>query len=87
VVLRIGPLSGVEPSLLRQAFPIASAGSMADGAELAIERLPIRVGCEDCGQTSEVEPNRLLCGHCNSYRTRLESGDELLLASVDLDRA
>ena len=47
--LRIGPLSGVVPELLSQAFPIASAGSLAAGAELNIRQLPVRVSCRDCG--------------------------------------
>ena len=34
--LRIGPLSGVEPQLLEQAFPLARAGTIAERAELAI---------------------------------------------------
>ena len=77
---------GVEPDLLRQAFPIATAGSVADGAELRIEHLPIQVRCLECGAETEAQANRLLCGVCGDYRTRLLSGDEMLLASVELTR-
>ena len=84
--LQIGPLSGVVPELLAQAFPIASAGSLAAGAELRIEQLPVRVSCRDCGAETQARPNRLLCAACGGYRTRLLSGDELLLASVELER-
>ncbi len=31
VMLQVGPLSGVEPRLLQDAWPIASAGSIAQG--------------------------------------------------------
>ena len=86
VVVRIGPLSGVEPELLRQAFPIATAGSVADGAELQVEELPIRVRCLQCGAETEARINRLVCGSCADYRTRVLSGDEMLLASVELTR-
>ena len=84
ITVRIGPLSGVEPDLLVQAFPIASAGTVADGAELRIETLPVRVHCETCGEDSDAAINRLLCGSCGDYHTRLISGDELLLASVEM---
>jgi hydrogenase nickel incorporation protein HypA/HybF len=84
--LRIGPLSGVVPELLSQAFPIASAGSLAAGAELNIRQLPIRLSCADCGAETEASTNRLLCGACGGYHTRLLSGDEMLLASVELER-
>lgn len=86
LVLKIGPLSGVEADLLADAFPIAAAGSRAEGAELRIERLPVRVHCHRCGADSDATPNRLVCGTCGDYRTQLISGDEMLLASVELER-
>jgi hydrogenase nickel incorporation protein HypA/HybF len=85
--LRIGPLAGVEPELLQQAFSIARVGTRAEAAELLIEQLPVTIRCRQCGSESAVPPNRLLCGHCGDYRTQLLSGDELLLASVELTRA
>jgi hydrogenase nickel incorporation protein HypA/HybF len=82
--LRIGPLSGVEPQLLEQAFPLASAGTIAEHAELAIETLAVRVRCETCGAETDAAANRLLCGACGDWHTKLVSGDELLLVSVEL---
>lgn len=87
VRLRIGPLSGVEAELLRHAFPVASAGTVAAGAELAIESAAVTVQCNECGARSEVAPNRILCGACNAYRVRMISGDEMLLESVELAAA
>lgn len=85
VTLHIGPLSGIEPGLLQQAFTLARAGSVAEQATLVIESLPIRIKCATCGRESEATPNRLLCDHCGDYHTQLISGDEMLLASVELD--
>ena len=85
ITLHIGPLAGVEPGLLQQAFSLARAGSVADQAALVIESLPIRVRCHGCERESDALPNRLVCGHCGDYHTQLISGDEMLLASVELD--
>jgi len=82
--LQIGPLSGVEPQLLAQAYPLAASATVAAEAELVIEAIPVRVHCKDCGRETEAEPNRLLCGHCGSYQTHLRSGDEMLLANLEL---
>jgi len=88
VQLQIGPLSGVEPQLLQQAFPIAVAGSIAETAVLEIELLPIRIECRECGAESEAaSANKLVCGECGHWQTRLLSGDEMLLTSLELDRA
>ena len=86
VILRIGPLSGVEAPLLAQAFPLAAAGSVAQGAELVIETQPVRVHCRTCGADSDASVNRMLCAVCGDWQTQLLSGDELLLASVELEK-
>ena len=82
--LRVGPLAGLEPVLLQSAWPLAAAGTIADAAELVIESSPIRVRGVDCGAESTATPNRLLCGACGGFHTRLVSGDELLLARLEL---
>lgn len=84
LLLHVGPLSGVEPHLLADAFPFVSAGTLAEGAELVIESQPVRVECRSCGAESSASANRLICGVCGDWKTRLVSGDELLLISVDL---
>lgn len=86
ILLSVGPLSGVEPQLLADAFPIAAAGSVAAGAKLDIESPAIRVSCATCGAESDASVNRLLCGSCGDFRTRLISGDEMLLMSLELER-
>lgn len=84
--LQIGPLSGVEAQLLRDAFPIASADSIAEDATLEIDEQPIRVRCLTCAEESDATANRLVCSACGDYRTQLISGDEMLLISVELER-
>jgi hydrogenase nickel incorporation protein HypA/HybF len=84
ILLRIGPLSGVEATLLANAYPLAAAGTIAEHAVLDIESMPVQVHCNDCGADSQAEPNRLLCADCGSWRTRLVSGDEMLLANLEL---
>ena len=83
----MGPLSGVEAQLLKHAYPVASAGTVAEGAELVIEDLPVRIKCSQCGEESEARPNKLVCNSCGDWRTKVISGDELLLMSVELERA
>lgn len=87
IVVGMGPLSGVEAQLLKNAYPLASAGTIAEQAELIIEYLPIRVKCEQCGCESDALPNKLICKKCGDWRTTLISGDELLLMSVELEKA
>ncbi len=83
ITLKIGLLAGVEGELLKQAFPLAAAGSCAENAELKIESIPVKVKCSQCRAESEVVPNRLLCQSCGDWRTKVISGDEMLLARIE----
>ncbi|MBT8101513.1 MAG: hydrogenase maturation nickel metallochaperone HypA [Gammaproteobacteria bacterium] len=85
IELRVGPLSGVEVDLLRHAYPMAAAGTIAVDAELVIESADVVVRCSLCGAESDAKPNRLLCGSCGDFRTNVISGDELILQRVELD--
>jgi len=87
VVVAVGPLSGVEPELLRRAYPLAAAGTVAESAEFVIDIAEVVVRCSRCGAESPAKPNRLLCGECGDYRTNLVSGDDMVLLRVELDRA
>jgi len=84
--LGVGPLSGVEGELLKNAYPLASANTVAEGAELLIKSMPVCVFCTRCEKESEVKPNHLVCGHCGDWRTQLISGDELLLVRLELEK-
>lgn len=84
ILLRVGPLSGVEPRLLKNAYPLAATGTIAETAVLDIEPAPVRVRCNECGAETAAEPNRLLCGQCGGFHTRVIGGDEMLLANLEL---
>ena len=84
IELAVGPLSGAEPALIEDAFTIASTGTAAQGARLAIEAAPVVVFCPTCEAETEATPNRLLCGRCGGWQVRLRSGDELLIKRVEL---
>ena len=86
LVLRIGPLAGVETEALQRAYSVASAGTSAAQAQLLIERSSVRIRCLDCTAEADVPGHRLLCAACGSWHIRVVSGDELLLVRVDLDR-
>ena len=85
IVLRVGGLSGVEPPLLQRAFEVARMGTLAERAELVMERGPVVVKCRQCGGSCAVPVNRLLCTYCGDWRVQVVEGEELLLLSVELD--
>ena len=84
IVLSIGPLSGIEPDLLKRAFDIARLDSVAKDAELEIETGPVVIECRSCGASGEVQVNRLLCPSCGDWQVNLTQGDEMLLLRLEV---
>ncbi len=85
IELTIGPLSGIEVDLLESAWPIASAGTLADDADFVVRATNIVVRCAACGEETEVPGNRLVCGACASPQTLVVSGEEMILQRVELE--
>lgn len=86
VTIKVGPLSGVEPSLLRRAFEVARLARPATArTELTLEISEVVVSCSTCGRAGSASPGDLRCPHCASTRTSLRAGDELLLMRIEFD--
>jgi hydrogenase nickel incorporation protein HypA/HybF len=85
--LRIGALSDLEDEWLQRYFTYLSRGTLADGARLAIERLPIVVRCSGCSKSFEVEKPALdsaACPGCGGSRCELVSGREYVVANMEV---
>ena len=85
IELKVGPLSGVESDLLKNAWPMASAGTIADDADFVVDEVGIVVRCSRCEADTAATPNRLVCGNCGDFHTTVVTGDEMILQSVELE--
>jgi hydrogenase nickel incorporation protein HypA/HybF len=83
VRLTVGVLSGVDPSALISAFPIAAHGSPLEAAELAIEIREPGFRCRDCGEKPD-NTSYTRCPFCASPNLELETGAELEIDSVEI---
>jgi len=82
--VRIGELSGVSADALEFAFECLSASTSLAGAKLVFDLVPLMVECDACGQTTPVEDLVFRCGLCGSERTRVASGRELEVRTLEL---
>lgn len=84
IVLRIGVLSGVEPEALRFAFEACSPGTLAEGAEFDIERVPATAHCATCDRDFPAGRGFICCcPGCGNYSGDLRSGRELELRRIE----
>ncbi len=83
--LRIGSLSGVVPDALQFAFEALAPGTLAEGAQLAIENVPARFWCAQCAREFESEDMFADCPQCGRPSGELRAGREMEVASLEID--
>src|SRR5574337_590961 len=84
LTMRIGPVSGVVPEALEFAFDVLRRGTIAEGAILDVERVPIICFCSTC--RLEFQPDDVFCEcpRCHRPGGDVRQGRELELASLEV---
>ena len=85
ISLRGGEYSGIIPECLREFFPIAAKGGIAQEAELEIISLPAAFRCLGCGYQGEVDRKEASCPRCKSREIRMVSGREFYVESLKVE--
>lgn len=85
VHLQVGQLRQVVPSTLEYCWGLITEQTPLAGSRLGIDHVPIRLGCRDCGEETQVAERLVLtCAHCGGGAVTVRSGEEFLLTSMDL---
>ncbi len=85
VRLSFGRLGGIEPAALRFAFEVAARGTVAEGAALEFDMLPIVLSCLDCGEDSPVDFFSANCPRCGGDVLVTGGKEELRFLEMDVD--
>ena len=86
ITFRVGAESGVMPEVIEMAFAIATQGTLAAGAQLAIEHVPLICFCHICDQEFQPADGDLLhpCPHCSQLGAEVRRGREFEIISIEL---
>ena len=85
VSIKSGEWSTMDPDCVRTYFDQAAKGTMAEGAEVVIESVPVRFKCSDCGTT--YSPAKVKCPNCSGTKGELTSGREFFVESIEVAHA
>jgi len=85
IALKIGEMSGVEIDALNFSFKIIAAGTLAEGAELAVERVPLVGKCHKCGREMPVKDYNFWCPYCENGVLNIVSGREMQVAYLEVE--
>ena len=85
IKLQVGEFAAVVPDSLTFCFELVSRDTLASGAVLEIETIPIVSRCVQCGAMFEVENQVFLCPECGEPVFEIVSGRELSVSSIEGD--
>lgn len=85
VRIKLGEYSGVVPQCIQYYFDVISKGTVAEGAELKMERLPILMRCETCGWEGQMDKHHIRCPACGGIQLKLLQGREFYVESLEVD--
>jgi hydrogenase nickel incorporation protein HypA/HybF len=85
LTVRIGELAAVDPGALQFCFNALTRDTELATLELKIDMCPRRHRCTVCGTEFAVADYDFCCNQCGDEKTECIGGDELELASLEID--
>lgn len=85
--IEVGPLSGVEPLLLTEAFQRLRPSTSSASAELIVEFVELKYRCRTCGREQATAELRFICAGCGGDDVDVVAGDDVVLQSIALEQS
>jgi hydrogenase nickel incorporation protein HypA/HybF len=83
VTVEVGALTCVLPDAMRFCFELCAAGTVVEGAELEIVRIPGEGRCRQCERNFEIPQLGIACP-CGSFAIEITRGEELLVRRMEV---
>lgn len=84
--IQLGPMSGVEPLLVRTAFDDLRVTQLAGTVRLLIEYVELEARCQICTKTFEPVDFSFACPLCGAVDTEIIRGADVILESICVSR-
>lgn len=87
IYLSVGELSDLEDEWMQKYFEYLSKGTLAEGAQLRIERIPITMQCTACSEVfyiNKKDLDAIRCPKCNEEKCTLTAGREYYIKNMEV---
>jgi hydrogenase nickel incorporation protein HypA/HybF len=85
--LRVGKLTAIVPGSLTFCLEVVAKDSVAEGAEVVFNEVPVVVECQECHEETEIAEPPFACGKCGSGKVNVLSGREMIVESIEVEEA
>lgn len=82
----LGQLSTVVDNSIQFYWDVISQDTICKGAQLHFQRIPARLGCQDCGHEFNLQDSLSPCPQCGSFHLNILSGEEFWLDSIEIEK-
>ncbi|WP_075876509.1 hydrogenase maturation nickel metallochaperone HypA [Merdibacter massiliensis] len=83
--LALGPFSGFVPECIQMYLDVLAKDTIAEGAEICVRTIPLRVECLDCHTIAEIDRHHIECPKCHGLHLKRLSGGECMIESLEVD--
>ena len=83
--LKIGEMSGVFPEYIEEYLQTLAKGTIAEGAALKVEKIPVSIKCGSCGFEGPIDRKNAKCPKCESVDFKITGGREYYVDSLEVE--
>lgn len=83
--LVIGDASSIIDDCVQFCFDFVSKNTIAEGARLNFQRMPLQMKCRKCGKVFNPEKEEWVCPRCKEWDAELVGGTEFYMDSIEVD--
>jgi len=85
IYLVIGDASSIIDDCVQFSFDFVSKDTIAEGARLHFQRIPLQVRCRDCGDVFRPQKESWECPQCKKWEVDIIKGKEFYMESIEVD--
>lgn len=85
IYIEVGELSSYVDDSVQFYWDIISQGTIAEGARLHFERIPLEMQCRQCQARYHPDGESFRCPKCGSNDVAVTAGDALNLVALDVE--
>jgi hydrogenase nickel incorporation protein HypA/HybF len=86
LTMRVGDAAAIDSESLRLAFDIVTRGTIAEGAQLAVERVAALGYCPRCDLEFTPADTPFACPQCRRTAVEVRGGQSLELGPIEMSR-